>query len=143
MEQIQREDERITNADFRDRMPKHSEHSPLPGLSALGNRKRRFREANGLASWDRRDSTNAFTEAIRSHLSPSQLRRNTTIGFQGLTTKELDAIRAKHTESGKFKSRAGKKSLDDVERRKCKEDTKGEDTGRAEDGRIEEKNEIS
>ena len=46
--------------------------------SALGNHRSRFREANGLASWDARDGSKGYTEAIRSRLSQEQRDNNTT-----------------------------------------------------------------
>lgn len=118
MELMQREDERISNQDFRDRQPARSGDRPLPGLSAMGNRKRRFRESNGLASWDVREGTGRITGLIRSHLSEQQLVNNTTRGFDGLTQAELQGVKDENARSGYFKSRAGKKALTDKEKRR-------------------------
>ena len=109
MEEIQREDERIANHDFRDRQPSMSGDQPLQHLSALGNRKRRFREDNGLASWDRREGTDRITDLIRSHLNADQRRNNTTRGFDGLTREEFNMIKLDNKRTGKYLSRAGNK----------------------------------
>lgn len=118
MEQIQREDGRITNEDFQDRQPARSGNRPLPGLSAMGNRKRRFRENNGLASWEIREGTKRITDLIRGHLSDEQLADNTTRGFDRLTQAELQGVKDANAKSGYFKSRAGKKALPDEEKQR-------------------------
>ena len=109
MEEIQREDERIAIHDFQDRQPSRSGDKPLQRLSALGNRKVRFREANGLASWDHREGTKRITKMIRSHLSKEQRKQNSTRGFDGLTKEEFRAIRDENRRSGHFNTRGRKK----------------------------------
>lgn len=123
MEQIQRDDARITNEDFQDRQPARSGNRPLPGLSAMGNRKRRFRENNGLASWEKREGTKRITDIIRSHLSDEQQANNTTRGFDRLSQQELQDIKDDNARSGYFKTRAGTKALtDDEKRRRAQEE---------------------
>lgn len=51
---------------------------PTEVASALGNHRSRFRESNGLASWDARDGSKGYTEAIRGKLSQEQRDKNTT-----------------------------------------------------------------
>ncbi len=138
MEQIQREDERINNQDFRDRQPARSGNRPLPGLSALGNRKRRFRESNGLASWDVREGTGKITKLIRGHLSEQQVANNTTRGFNGLTQAELQGIKDKNARSGYFNNRAGNKALTDEEKRRRTQEKQARSRKRKRDESDEE-----
>ena len=95
LEAIIRLDERVSAEDFRDRMMARSRgRAPqvrlkecgccckllilFQGASALGNHRSRFREENGLASWDSRDGTSGYTQAIRSRLTAEQRANNTT-----------------------------------------------------------------
>ena len=130
MEEIQREDERIAIHDFQDRQPSRSGDKPLQRLSALGNRKVRFREANGLASWDHREGTERITELIRSHLSEEQRQENTTRGFDGLTKEEFRAIRDENRRSGHFNTRGRKKMVTN----KTESATTGSDRRKTEEG---------
>lgn len=138
MEQIQRDDARITNEDFQDRQPARSGDRPLPGLSALGNRKRRFRENNGLASWEKREGTLRITNLIRDHLGEEQLANNTTRGFDRLSQQELQDIRDNNARSGYFKSRAGKKALTDGEKRRRAQEKQAKSKKRKRDESDEE-----
>jgi len=138
MEHIQRDDARITNEDFQDRQPARSGNRPLPGLSAMGNRKRRFRENNGLASWEVREGTKRITDLIRGHLSEEQLANNTTRGFDRLPQQELQNIRDNNARSGYFKSRAGKKALTDDEKRRRAQEKQAKSKKRKRDESDEE-----
>jgi hypothetical protein len=138
MEHIQRDDARITNEDFQDRQPARSGNRPPPGLSAMGNRKRRFRENNGLASWEVREGTKRITDLIRGHLSEEQLANNTTRGFDRLPQHELQNIRDNNARSGYFKSRAGKKALTDDEKRRRAQEKQAKSKKRKRDESDEE-----
>lgn len=138
MEHIQRDDARITNEDFQDRQPARSGNRPLPGLSAMGNRKRRFRENNGLASWEVREGTKRITDLIRCHLSEEQMANNTTRGFDRLPQQELQNIRDNNARSGYFKSRAGKKALTDDEKRRRAQEKQAKSKKRKRDESDEE-----
>lgn len=101
MENIQRLDSRITVQDFQDRMP-------ATKRSALTNRMGRFRMNNGLASWNCRDRSDSYKKVMLTHLDASQLRQNTTRGYDGLTAAEKKKIEEDNKASGKYNARAGK-----------------------------------
>lgn len=110
----------------------------------MGNHRSRFREANGLASWDTRDGSKGYTEAIRGKLTRKQRDNNTTEvriippehdnlslttvtqGFDRLSPKTLTAIREANRENAKgaYARRAGLKLLTEEERRKRAEGKK-------------------
>ncbi|KAL8796498.1 MAG: hypothetical protein Q9195_001172 [Heterodermia aff. obscurata] len=122
MEAITRLDERISAEDFRDRMPRRKtrgrEEKAPQGASALGNHRSRFREENGLASWDARDGTSGYTEAIRSRLTAEQRANNTTQGFDRLSDDTIKNVRDQNRKNakGSYAKRAGHKALTEQER---------------------------
>ena len=104
MENIQRVDSRISVTDFQDRMPR----TAVTARSALTNRMGRFRTNNGLASLNCRDGTQRIKAKMLKHLTPEQVRNNTTKGYDGLTKEELAEIDRENAASGKYDKRAGK-----------------------------------
>ena len=102
----------------------------------MGNHRSRFREDNGLASWDSREGTEGYNKAIESHLTADQIAKNTTQVFipqslyvrftnldieQGFTRLSQETIKNIRDENrrranGNFAKRAGYKLLTEEER---------------------------
>ena len=61
---------------------------PLFGLSAVGNKSLRFREAQGLVSWEKRKGSEAVNTYMKNRLPAGAVDQNTTIGGTPLDKKE-------------------------------------------------------
>ena len=96
LEAYYRLDSRIGRMDIRARMPRQIRLSSgkakdLFGLSALGNKRWRFRTVNGLASWEDRAGTAANKDNLKQRMPQRAVEANTTRGCEestNITQKE-------------------------------------------------------
>ena len=84
----------------RQRTDKKGGTIPILGLSAVGNRSLRFREAEGLISWEKRKGSDAVNAFMINRLPPGAHDQNTTIGGSSLTKAELGALHALKSSGG-------------------------------------------
>ena len=103
----------LQTRDFWARMPKYSippdeqgNNGILTKIGKLTNRQSRFRNANGLLSWQSRQGTLLMKEAIQAQLSDEQKANNSTEGFPGLSREQQKAVAARFKSSA---SSAGKR----------------------------------
>ncbi|KAL9125141.1 MAG: hypothetical protein Q9217_005608 [Psora testacea] len=93
-------DSRIERKDIRARMPRQRVYSDgrivnLFGLSAIGNKRSRFRDCQNLASWEERSGTAAKKENLKKKMPPEAVAANTTKDCQALTHAQQKGASAK------------------------------------------------
>ena len=81
----------------------------LPKANALSGRSRRFREAAGAISWDRREGSSKIKSFIENIVKPVN---NSTLGSRDLTKDEVNRLRLMNygTKPSRARSGATKKS---------------------------------
>lgn len=124
MENIRREDTRITHKDFRARMPrrvhtKNGSSKPLGGLSALGMRMTRFRMSAACPAWNEREGSDAMRAYVKGLLSAEGLAANSTEELSGLTLWQQAECRKPN--KGLYPERAGDRALSQEERKRRNE----------------------
>ena len=99
LENIIREDTRITNLDFRARMPpivynaRGTKGTPLGTLSMISMRFRRFRHANACPPWNSQPHQTLLRDYVWNKLSEAGRRNNSTEELDGLTSLEQEEVR--------------------------------------------------
>lgn len=124
MENIRREDTRITLKDFRARMPRHVQtkngsSKPLGGLSALGMRMSRFRLGAACPAWNEREGSDAIQAYVKGLLSAEGLAANSTEELSGLT--QWQQAECQKSNKGLYPERAGDRALSQEERKRRNE----------------------
>ncbi|MCJ1267249.1 hypothetical protein MMC22_007134 [Lobaria immixta] len=124
LENIRREDTRITLKDLRARMPiqqltKKGVLKPLGTLSSLGMQLTRFRLRAACPAWNEREGSNVIRDYIKGLLSPEGLAANSTEELPGLAQWQQDESRKPN--KGLYPKRAGDRALSTEERKKRKE----------------------
>lgn len=115
LENIYREDTRITYADFRARMPlivynaEGTKGTSLGSLSMISMRFARFRLINSLPPWNARQGKSILREFVWNKLSENGRKNNSTEELDSLTNLEREEI--KSIEKGKYPARAGAQFL--------------------------------
>lgn len=113
LEAIGRMDTRITQIDFRARMPltrlTGNGAKALGGLSTIGQRMRRFRVKNAIPPWKGRENSENFKDYVRKLLSPEGVLNNSTEELDGLTRVQEDEVF--HLLKGQHLVRAGSRAL--------------------------------
>ena len=114
MEAMTRLNPRLTQKDFRARMPpmtvlKSGRSKALCGLSALGQKTGRFRKAMGIVAWKVRDGSEAIRSYVVNKLSTQDRQAGTTAGLGELSKEEQEE--ACEPNRGRFLSRAGTRLL--------------------------------
>ena len=108
MEMIHRMDTRITQRDFRARMPHTIQTGtgtkPIVSLSAVGMRLKRFRLVNACPSWAEGNSPGALKPFVKNLLSEEGLKRNSTQELSGLTKLQQEMV--KNGRKRRYKSSA-------------------------------------
>lgn len=130
MEAIARLDPRISHRDFLARMPKERRIrrngqtiiKPSYSLSAIGMRVSRFRQENGLLSWNKREGSQNINQHLINRLPLENYEANSTRGIPppGL----LEQSKARQKNKAQHLARAGQRALSESERQKrqAKED---------------------
>lgn len=124
LENIRREDTRITLKDLRARMPiqqltRKDVLKPLGTLSSLGMQLTRFRLRAACPAWNEREGSNVIRDYIKALLSPKGLAANSTEELPGLSQWQQDESRKPN--KGLYPKRAGDRALSTEERIKRKE----------------------
>lgn len=124
MENIRREDTRITLKDFRARMPrqvqtKNGSSKPLGGLSALGMRMSRFRLGAACPAWNEREGSDVIQAYVKGLLSAEGLAANSTEELSGLT--QWQQAECQKSNKGLYPERAGDRALSQEERKRRNE----------------------
>lgn len=124
LENIRREDRRITLKDLRARMPhqqttKKGVLKPLGTLSSLGMQLTRFRMAAACPAWNDREGSDSIRDYIKGLLSPESLAANSTEELDGLS--QWQQAESKKPNKGQYLKRAGDRALSSQERKKREE----------------------
>lgn len=114
IEQMRREDIRISRKDICARMPLQKVNSKGnlvrgAGLTAIGMRSTRFRMEQACVAWTKREGTDTICDYIKGLLSKEGLEANSTEELPGLTPRQQ--AEAKRPNKGKYLSRAGPRAL--------------------------------
>lgn len=121
LENIRREDRRITQKDLRARMPlrildKKGKSKPLGTLSALGMQMTRFRMSAGCPAWTEREGSDTIRDYVKGLLSDEGLAANSTEELTGLSAWQQAECRKPN--KGLYPERAGDRALSTNERKR-------------------------
>lgn len=121
LENIRREDRRITQKDLRSRMPlrildKKGKSKPLGTLSALGMQMTRFRMSAACPAWTEREGSDTIRDYVKGLLSDEGLVANSTEELTGLSAWQQAECRKPN--KGLYPERAGDRALSTNERKR-------------------------